>query len=140
MIVTFRYIYSDIQANIWTCTHFYSLLSYDTFLTVDHYFTINDLKELLNHPLHDANWRVLGEELGFENHELDTIQANNANFPKFSQCCMRNVLSDWLRFVRAASCNKLVNALAIAGMTEAAEEVCMQYGKPLAVVTNSDCN
>jgi len=115
-------------------------LSYDTFLTVDHYFTINDLKELLNHSLQDANWRVIGEELGLKNHELDTIQANNANFPDFSQRCVRNVFSDWLRFDGAASCKKLVSALAIAGMTEAAEEVCMQYGKPLAVITNSDCN
>ena len=115
-------------------------LSYDTFLTVDHYFTINDLKELLNHSFHYANWRVLGEELGLENHELNTIQANNANFPDFSRHCVRNVLSDWLRFVGAASCKKLVSALAIAGMTEAAEEVCMQYGKPLAVMANSDCN
>ena len=110
-------------------------LSYDTFLTVDHYFTKKDLKELLNLPLQDANWRVVGEELGLKNHELDTIQANNANFPDFSQRCVRNVFSDWLRFDGAASCKKLVNALAIAGMTEAAEEVCMQYGKPLAAKT-----
>ena len=95
----------------------------------------------MNYPLHDANWRVLGEELGLKNHELDTIQVNNANFPDFSQRCLRNVFSDWLRFDGAATCKKLVNALSIAGMNEAAKEVCIQYGKLLAVMSsNRDCN
>ena len=86
-----------------------------------------ELKDLAS--LHIVKWREVGLQLGIEVWELDRIQADNKRDPYFTQRCMTEMFSTWLKTGPNPSYNQLVEALASAGEMKVAEDLCEKYGK-----------
>ena len=85
------------------------------------------LVELVKLPITD--WRSLGLQLDIAYHHLNTIQANNAQYPDSMQRCVAAVFQTWLNKDREASYEKVEKALCAAGMPELAQQFFRQPGE-----------
>ena len=85
------------------------------------------LVKLVKLPITD--WRSLGLQLGIAYHHLDTIQANNAQYPHSLKRCVADMFQTWLNNDREASNETIGKALCAAGMPELAQQFFRQPGE-----------
>ena len=86
------------------------------------------LEMLVNLPV-AAEWKEVGLHLGVPDAQLDIIQADNAQYPHHTQCCLRDMFGWCLKNCSGATYEKLVHSLVIVGKHSLAQDLCMKEGR-----------
>ena len=93
------------------------------------FFVASNLRDLLQLNIDFSLWYELGEELGLEEHQLNTIKADNAGKPKHTMNCATDMFLKWIETDYNPTYEKLAVSLSTVGMREIAATLCEKHGK-----------